>query len=54
MTAMLLALARALGLEPARAAAILSAPLAPLDLGADSLLVRTHAQFKKQKRRKRG
>ncbi len=54
VTAMLLALARALGLEPARAAAILSAPLAPLDLGADSLLVRTHAQFKKQKRRKRG
>ena len=54
VTAMLLALARALGLEPARAAAILSAPLATLDLGANSLLVRTHAQFKKQKRRKRG
>ena len=52
LVAILLALARALGLEPKRAAAILSEPLAPLDLGADSLLTRTHARFKKQKRRK--
>ena len=54
VTGMLLALARALGLEAGRGAAILSAPLTPLDLGGDSLLVRTHAQFKKQKRRTKG
>jgi AcrR family transcriptional regulator len=47
---MLLALARALGLKPGRAAAILSAPLAPLELDADSLVVRTHALSKQQKR----
>jgi AcrR family transcriptional regulator len=54
LTAMLLTLARALGFEPARAAAILSAPLAPLDLDADSLIVRTHERFRKQKRSKGG
>ena len=48
---MLLALARALGFDLARADALLSAPLAPLDLGTDSLLVRSQSRFRKQKRR---
>ena len=49
--AMLLALARALGFDLARANALLSEPLAPLDLGADSLLLRSQTRFRKQKRR---
>ena len=49
--AMLLALARALGFDLARAEALLSEPLAPLKLNADSLLVRSQTRFKKQKRR---
>jgi len=51
VTAMLLALARALGFSLACAEAILSAPLAPLELGADSLVVRSEALFAKQKQR---
>ena len=51
VNAMLLALARALGFDLARAEALLSAPLAPLDLDADSLLVRSQTRFRKQKRR---
>ena len=50
--AMLLALARALGLDARRAEALLAEPLAPLDFDADSLLVRSDARGKKQKRRK--
>jgi len=50
---MLLALARSLGLDGARAEALLSQPLAPLALEVDSLLVRSHARFAKQRRRKR-
>ena len=49
---MLLALARALGLESSRAEALLAEPIAPLDLDAESLLVRSDARGKKQKRRK--
>ncbi len=49
--AMLLALARALGFDLARAEALLSEPLAPQKLNADSLLVRSQIRFKKQKRR---
>ena len=37
-----------------RAPPFLSEPLAPLDLGANLLLIRTHARFKKQKRRIKG
>ena len=33
---------------------ILSGPLALLDLDANSLIVRTHARFKKHRRRSRG
>ena len=51
VNAMLLGLARALGFDLARAEALLSAPLAPLDLGAESLLVRSQTRFRKQKRR---
>ncbi len=51
VNAMLLALARALGYDLARAEALLSAPLPPLDLGADSLLLRSQTRFRKQKRR---
>ncbi|HME83521.1 MAG TPA: TetR/AcrR family transcriptional regulator [Roseiarcus sp.] len=51
VNAMLLALARALGFDLAHADALLSEPLAPLDLGAESLLVRSQARFRKQKRR---
>ena len=50
--AMLLALARSLGPDQRRAEAILSQPLAPLALDPDSLLMRSHARFLKQKRRK--
>ena len=53
LDAMLLALARSLGLDSARAKALLSQPLAPLAFEADSLLVRSHARFAKQRRRKR-
>jgi AcrR family transcriptional regulator len=49
VTAMLLALARALGFSLVCAEAILSAPFAPLELGADSLVVRSQALFAKQK-----
>jgi len=51
--AMLLALARSLGLDGARAEALLSQPLAPLALDADLLLMRSHARFPRQRRRKR-
>ena len=51
--AMLLALARSLGLDGARAGALISQPLAPLALEPDSLLMRSHARFAKQRRRKR-
>lgn len=51
--AMLLALARALGFDPARAEAVLSKPLAPLRLAADSLLVQSDARAKKRERPKR-
>lgn len=51
VNAMLLALARTLGFDLARAEALLSAPLAPLRLNADSLLVRSQTRFRKQKRR---
>ena len=51
VNAMLLALARTLGFDLARAEALLSAPLAPLSLNADSLLVRSQTRFRKQKRR---
>ena len=51
--AMLLALARSLGLDGARAEALISQPLAPLALEPDSLLMRSHARFAKQRRRKR-
>jgi len=51
--AMLLALARSLGLNGARAEALLSQPLVPLAPKADSLLMHSHARFAKQRRRKR-
>jgi len=51
VNAQLLALARTLGFDLARAEALLSAPLAPLRLNADSLLVRSQTRFRKQKRR---
>ncbi len=51
--AMLLALARTLGFDLAQAEALLAAPLAPLDLDADSLLVQSDARAKKRARRKR-
>jgi hypothetical protein len=50
VNAMLLALARALGFDLARADALLSAPLAPLDLGPESLVVRSQSLFDKQNR----
>ena len=53
LRAMLLALARSLGLDSAQWEALLSQPLAPLALEADSLLMRSHARFAKQRRRKR-
>ena len=53
LRAMLLALARSLGFDQGRAEAILSEPVEPVDLNADSLLVRSNARFRKQKRRKR-
>lgn len=52
LTATLLTLTRALGYDSTRAAAILSEPLALLEFDADTLLVRTHARFKKPKRPK--
>ena len=52
-SAMLLALARSLGLDPVRAETLLSEPVEPLDLSADSLLVRSDARAKKKKRQKR-
>ena len=51
VTAMLFALSRALGFSLASAEPILSAPLAPLELGADSLVVRSEALFTRQKKR---
>ena len=51
VTAMLMILARALGFSLARAEAILSAPLSPLELGPESLVVRSQARFAKQTRR---
>ena len=53
LRAMLLALARSLGFDQGRAEAILLEPVAPVDLNADSLLVRSNERFRKQKRRKR-
>ena len=53
LSAMLLALARSLGSTRLRAETLLSEPVEPLDLSADSLLVRSDARFRKQKRRKR-
>ena len=50
---MLLALARSLGLDRVRAETLLSEPVEPLDLSADSLLVRSDARSKKTKRQKR-
>ena len=52
LSAMLLALARSLGLDPVRAETLLSEPVEPLDLSADSLLVRSDARSKKKKRQK--
>ncbi len=51
VSAMLLALARTLGFDLARAEGLLAAPLAPLSLDAESLLVRSQTRFRKQKRR---
>ena len=51
VNAMLLALARALGFDLARAEALLSAPLTSLNLGPESLVVRSQALFDKQLRR---
>ena len=53
LSAMLLALARSLGLDPVRAEALLSEPLAPLELAPDSLVVHSHARLKKRGGRKR-
>lgn len=53
LRAMLLALARSLGLDRARAEALLSEPIAPPALAADSLVVRSDARFQRQRRRKR-
>ncbi len=53
LSAMLLALARSLGLDPVRAETLLAEPVAPLDLDEDSLFVRSQARFQKQRRRKR-
>ncbi len=53
LCAVLLGLSRSLGLNRTRAEALLSQPLAPLALEADSLLMRSHARFPKQRRRKR-
>ncbi|HKI13685.1 MAG TPA: TetR/AcrR family transcriptional regulator [Roseiarcus sp.] len=52
LSAMLLAVARSLGLDPVRAETLLSEPVAPLNLSADSLLVRSDARSKKKKRQK--
>src|SRR5271165_932413 len=51
--AMLLGLSRLLGLNGARAKALLSQPLAPLAFEAESLLTRSQARIPKQRRRKR-
>ncbi len=51
---MLSALARSLGLDPGRTEVLISESLAPLELAPDSLVMRSHARFQKQKRRKRG
>jgi AcrR family transcriptional regulator len=48
LRAMLLAVARSLGLDGPRAEALLSLPLAPLTLEVDSLLMRSNARFAKQ------
>ena len=53
LRAMLLALARSLGLDSAQWEPLLSQPVEPLALEADSLLMRSHARFDKQRRRKR-
>ncbi len=53
LDAMLLALARSLGLGKRRALALLSEPVAPLKLASDSLVVHSHARFQKQRRRRR-
>ncbi len=45
---MLSALARSLGLDPVRAETLMSEPVAPLDLGADSLLVRSDGTLKEK------
>jgi len=51
--AILSALARSLGFDADRTAALLAEPLAPLALDPDSLVMRSHARFQKQRRRKR-
>jgi len=51
--AMLLGLSRLLGLNGARAKALLSQLLAPLAFEAESLLTRSQARIPKQRRRKR-
>ena len=51
VSAMLLALARTLGFDLARAEGLLAAPLVPLSLDAELLLVRSQTRFRKQKRR---
>ena len=53
LAAMLSALARSLGFDPARTEALISEPLAPLKLDPDSLVMRSHARFQKQRRKKR-
>ncbi len=53
LRAMLSALARSLGLAKSRTEALLSEPLVPLELDANSLLMQSHARFQKQKRTKR-
>ncbi len=52
LSAMLLALARSLGFDPVRAETLLSEPVEPRDLSAESLLVRSDARSKKKKRQK--
>ena len=51
VNAMLLALARALGFDLARAAELCSTPLASLNFGPESLIVRSQARFARQKPR---
>ncbi len=52
--ALMSALTRSLGLEKNRAEALVSEPLAPLELNPNSLLMQSHARSQKKKRRKQG